>query len=217
MRLSPASFPEIPTLLIFHLRMTGRLLVNADEPGRHCRAIFNLRHPDGEEGRLLFEDMRTFGKIMATTPQRLAAWDFWTKLGPEPLEMEPDALLPRLKGKRPIKSVLLDQETIAGIGNIYADESLFRAGINPLRPADQLNAAESRTLMLAIQEILKTAIQKGGSTIRDYVDGQGKSGGFQNSFAVYGRGSKTCVNCGTPLQKLKIGGRATVFCPACQE
>lgn len=217
LRLRPVDAARGPSLLIFHLRMTGRLLVNPPAAGRHCRCVFNLRHPGGAGGQLVFDDVRTFGKIMATTPERLAAWDFWARLGPEPLEMDPDALLPRLKGCRPIKSALLDQETIAGVGNIYADESLFRAAISPGRPAGSIEAAESRLLMASIQEILKTAIEKGGSSIRDYVDAQGKSGGFQNSFAVYGRGGLPCVKCGSQLQKIKIAGRSTVFCPFCQK
>lgn len=217
LKLNPSGLPTAPSLLLFHLRMTGRLLVNTEGQGSHCRCLFNLRVPGGRESQLFFDDTRTFGKIMAATPESLAAWGFWSKLGPEPLEMDPDALFPRLKGKRPIKSALLDQETIAGIGNIYADESLFRAKINPLRPAGELEASESRALMLAIQEILKMAIDKGGSSIRDYVDARGKSGGFQNSFAVYGRGGQPCARCGASLQKLKIGGRATVFCPVCQK
>ena len=137
-------------------------------------------------------------------------------LGPEPLEMKADDLSARLSGKRPIKTALMDQKVIAGIGNIYADESLFAAGISPLREAGSLSGAESRRLLSVIQAVLRRSISQCGSSIRDYRDADGNAGAFQNTFKVYGKGGQACSKCGHILQKTRLGGRATVYCPSCQ-
>lgn len=206
-------------ILLFHLRMTGKLLTGelSDSPGKYARCVFKMENPEKRVFNLIFEDMRTFGKIIAGTREKLLDWPYWQSLGPEPLEMRVDDLYSRLKGGRPIKTALLDQQVLAGIGNIYADESLFRARINPLRRAGEITKDESSNLMEAIQFILKKAIAKGGSSIRDYVDANGKKGNFQNSFSVYGRGGHNCIHCGNILKKIQIGGRATVYCPVCQK
>ena len=112
--------------------------------------------------------------------------------------------------------MLLDQKAIAGIGNIYADESLFQAGLDPRRKAAGLSPAQSRCLLAALQDVLRRSIAQCGSSIRDYRDANGDVGAFQNSFAVYGRGGAPCVRCGRPLKKIRVAGRATVFCPHCQ-
>lgn len=207
-----------PHALIAHLRMTGRILTlpaNA-ELGRHTRCIFELRTAAGKKGQLFFDDTRAFGQLLAATPEILQKWPFWRDLGPEPLEMDAAELAPRLKGSRPLKTALMDQKVIAGIGNIYADESLFRAGLLPTRESGSLNAAEVETLLAAIQAILKQSISQCGSSIRDYRDADGNAGAFQNTFRVYGRGGKNCKNCGAPLRKIRLAGRATVFCGNCQ-
>ena len=115
------------------------------------------------------------------------------------------------------KAALLDQKVLAGIGNIYADESLFRAGIDPRRPAGELSEAEAERLRCALQEVLRESIAQCGSSIRDYRDANGNVGAFQNTFFVYGRGGQLCRRCGTELEKGRIAGRATVFCPQCQK
>lgn len=213
-----AKASQKPDLLVSHLRMTGRMLAKAanEEPGKHTRCFFDLEAPDGARARLFFDDIRTFGKIMATTPELLAAWPFWRDLGPEPLEMDARELCARLKGGRPIKQALLDQTVLAGIGNIYADESLFLAGVSPLRPANSLGEEETGRLLDSIQAVLRLSIEQCGSSIRDYRDANGDAGAFQNSFNVYGRGGELCKKCGKPLIKCKVGGRATVYCSGCQ-
>lgn len=208
----------IPTNMIIHLRMTGRVFTNAanSDLGKHTRCVWDMIKPDFSPFQLFFDDTRTFGKILLANQDVLERWDFWRSLGPEPLEVEEPEFLSRLKGSRPIKTTLLDQSVIAGIGNIYADEALFKAGIDPRRPAASLTPLEGSSLLCAIKEILLLAIEKKGSSIRDYRDADGKSGSFQNSFSVYGRAGKECRLCGTELLKDRLGGRATVFCPHCQ-
>lgn len=210
---------KVDKKLIFHLRMTGRLHTKNPpfEPDKHTRCIFNMQKPDGSDFGLLFDDVRTFGKIMLADPEILKNWDFWQNLGPEPLEITPEEFAPLLNNKRPIKSVIMDQSVIAGIGNIYADESLFAAGINPERTASSLSNEESSRLLLALQKILRESIAQCGSSIRDYRDANGNVGAFQNSFSVYGKAGEPCRICAHPLQRTRINGRATTFCPNCQK
>ncbi|WP_300717591.1 bifunctional DNA-formamidopyrimidine glycosylase/DNA-(apurinic or apyrimidinic site) lyase [uncultured Desulfovibrio sp.] len=207
-----------PSLLAVHLRMTGRFMVHAEgsAPLRHTRIIFHLRRPDGTGAQLFFDDVRAFGLVFIATPELLDGWDFWRSLGPEPLEMRPADLGPRLRGRRAVKALLLDQTVLAGVGNIYADESLFRAGIDPRRPAQSLTAAEAESLCLALQDVLRESIAQCGSSIRDYRDANGDVGAFQNSFFVYGRGGQACRRCGGRLEKHRVAGRGTVICPHCQ-
>lgn len=139
------------------------------------------------------------------------------KLGPEPLEMSADEFVRRLRGRRQVKTMLLDQTVIAGIGNIYADESLFRAGIHPAAPADRLGDERKRKLFDALQYVLRLSIRECGSSIRNYRDAEGNAGAFQNSFAVYGRAGEKCVRCGSVLKKITIGGRTSTFCEKCQK
>lgn len=205
--------------MIVHLRMTGRILTCEanTEIGRHTRCVWNMRKPDSSPFQLFFDDTRTFGKIFIATEKLLTGWNFWRTLGPEPLELDPENFIPRLSGKRPIKTSLLDQSIIAGIGNIYADEALYASGIDPRRPSSSLTPDECGVLLGEIKKILTVAIANKGSSIRDYRDADGKAGKFQESFAVYGRGDKPCRRCGTVLLKARLGGRATVFCPHCQK
>lgn len=208
-----------PQMLVAHLRMTGRIFTASAnrELGRHTRCIFGLRSPQGEEKQLFFDDTRAFGQLLAATPEILAQWQFWCALGPEPLEISSSILAERLRGRRPLKTALMDQSVIAGIGNIYADESLFRAGLSPLREAGSLNDREIARLLDALQAILRLSISQCGSSIRDYRDADGNAGAFQNTFRVYGRGGKQCHNCGRELTKVKLSGRATVYCETCQK
>lgn len=217
-----AGGPERPDQLVVHLRMTGRLMPHpaGTPPHAHTRCLFHLEGPQGPSV-LFFDDVRAFGLLFAATDALLAAWPFWRELGPEPLAVPPDALArqlaPRFAGRRgAVKSLLLDQGVLAGIGNIYADEALFRAGIDPRRPAQTLDDQALLRLCRALQEVLRLSIAQCGSSIRDYRDANGNVGAFQNSFAVYGRGEEPCHTCGRPLEKARIAGRATVFCPHCQ-
>lgn len=212
-----------PSCLVVHLRMTGRLMPHPSgtPPHAHTRCLFHLNGPQGESV-LFFDDVRAFGVLFAATDALLEAWPFWRELGPEPLAVPPDALArqlgPRFAGRRgAVKSLLLDQRVLAGIGNIYADEALFRAGIDPRRAAGTLDNAALLRLCRALQEVLRLSIAQCGSSIRDYRDADGNVGAFQNSFTVYGRGEQPCRACGGPLEKARVAGRATVFCPHCQQ
>lgn len=207
-----------PDVMIVHLRMTGRIFTQSAnaELGRHTRCAWSMRRPDGSPFQLYFDDARTFGKILVSGRERLLEWKFWRELGPEPLELSAEGFLPRLDSRRAIKACLLDQSVIAGIGNIYADEALFAAGINPSRPAASLSAAEASRLLSSIKNIISLAIESKGSSIRDYRDADGNAGAFQNNFYAYGRAGKECRKCGALLEKARIGGRTTAWCPNCQ-
>ena len=201
------------TGLGFHLKMTGRLFAYpaGTPPEKHTRLLFDL--DDGS--RLFFDDARKFGYVRVLSPSSVACWPFWNGLGPEPLEMDADAFAARFAGRRgKIKALLLDQSVLAGCGNIYADESLFRAGIRP--DAQLVSADRLKRLHAALREVLLESIDACGSSIRDYRTARGDAGAFQNAFRVYGRSGEACLECGTPLESCRIAGRATVFCPNCQ-
>ncbi len=209
--------------LVVHLRMTGRLMtwpVDA-APGPYTRCVFDLACPGkGPEGasRLFFDDVRAFGQVLACAPDTLRQWPFWRELGPEPLEMEEMDFAARLVGKNAaLKAVLLDQKVVAGVGNIYADESLFAARLDPRRKASTLTEAQCARLLRCLRDVLRRSIEQCGSSIRDYRDADGNVGAFQNSFAVYGRGGQPCRSCGRRLRKLRVAGRTTVCCSHCQK
>src|SRR5579862_789286 len=186
-------------VLAVHLGMPGRLLVSG-EPGPHTHAIFTL-----EDGRLLYDDPRQFGKI-EWNPKRVA------RLGPEPLEIPLEEFRQRLQRRARIKPLLLNQAFLAGLGNIYADESLFAAGIHPLASAARLSAPRAARLHQAIRDILSEAIAMGGSSISDYVDAEGRRGWFQVRHRVYGREGEPCSGCGAPVRKIVVAQRGTHFC-----
>jgi formamidopyrimidine-DNA glycosylase len=192
--------------LTIHLGMTGRLSI-AGEPGEHTRGLFQLDH-----GVLLYHDPRQFGRIewSAGEPPRVRA------LGPEPLEISEEDFRARLRRRARIKALLLDQTFLAGIGNIYADEILHAAGIHPLAIAARLRPQRAARLHRAIREILTLAIERGGSSISDYVDALGERGWFQLEHRVYGREGEPCRTCGTPVKKILVAQRGTHFCPRCQ-
>jgi formamidopyrimidine-DNA glycosylase len=200
--------------LAFHLKMTGRVVHGPMRPAeRHDRTRFIL-----DDGSLLcFADMRRFGYVRAFGPGELEMWDFLRRVGPEPLETAPAVLAGRVLS-RPgrIKALLLDQAVVAGVGNIYADESLHRAGIHPQTRGNRLGRAGAERLFLHLQDVLRQAIAENGSSIRDYVNASGDAGAFQNSFAVYGRKGCPCAACGAILAALKVAGRTSTFCPRCQ-
>ncbi len=194
-----------------HLRMTGKLLrrLGADDR-RHLRAAFSFA--DGS--RLYFVDARKFGRIRLW-PCRAAACP---GLGPEPLRPQAvAAVLRRLKTKRPLKGVLLDQAVLAGIGNIYADEALFAARLHPLRPASGLSGKEILRLSRCLPRILCAAIRRNGTTLRNYRTLADEEGRNQAKLFVYGRANEPCLVCGAAIEKMRIGGRSTHFCPHCQK
>ncbi len=209
--------PDAILGLAFHLRMTGRLQVRPRgeaRPGAHTRLILHL-----DDGcALFFDDTRKFGRVRAISPATLAAWPFWQHLGPEPLLVgEADFIRAFQSRAGSIKALLLDQRVLAGVGNIYADESLFRAGLHPAAPARGLGPGRLALLRRCLVDVLEESIAACGSSIRDYRDANGDAGAFQNDFRVYGRAGQACRNCGAPLAKAKIAGRSTVFCPVCQQ
>jgi formamidopyrimidine-DNA glycosylase len=191
-------------ILSIHLGMTGRLLVSG-KAGEHTHGVFTL-----DDGQLLYDDPRQFGKI-EWNPKRVAA------LGPEPLEIGFEEFRARLRRRARIKPLLLNQAFLAGLGNIYVDESLFASGIHPLASAARLSAPRAAKLHQAIREILTEAIAAGGSSISDYVDAEGRKGWFQVKHRVYGREGEACTVCGTAVRKIVVVQRGTHFCPVCQK
>ncbi|WP_243544782.1 bifunctional DNA-formamidopyrimidine glycosylase/DNA-(apurinic or apyrimidinic site) lyase [Pseudodesulfovibrio tunisiensis] len=201
-------------VLGFHLRMTGRIVHGPARAATSHDRIF-LCLDDGS--RLMFSDARKFGYVRAFGPGELESWDFLQRLGPEPLETPARELARRVASRKAgIKGLLLNQSVVAGVGNIYADESLFRAGIHPEAKADRLGMDRLERLFSELQGVLRQAIAENGSSIRDYVNADGDAGAFQNSFRVYGRKGCPCTCCNTPLQARTVAGRTSTFCPHCQ-
>ena len=193
---------------IVHLGMTGRMLVcNPDQAlEKHTHAVAKLA--SGRE--LRFVDPRRFG--------RLSVAHGFEAAGSEPLEVELDAFIHLFHGRKtPIKSALLNQKLLRGVGNIYADESLFRSGVRPRRRAVSLTRKELVLLYAAVQEVLKEAIALGGSSVSDYVDADGEEGFFQLQHRVYGREGEPCLVCKTPIKRVVIAGRSSHYCPNCQK
>ncbi len=198
-----------------HLRMTGELtIVDAGTPhAPHLHLTFTLSC----ERELRFRDIRKFGRIRLLDPAGLAELD--RSLGPEPLGkgLTSNRFATMLQRRRAIKPLLLDQTFIAGIGNIYADEALFAAGIHPLRSAAALDEGEAQALLDAIQRVLSGAIQRNGTTIRDYRNGLGQPGTNQGHLRIYGRQpGDPCPRCGGPVLRIVVAQRGTKLCPACQ-
>ena len=217
-KLADAHFQDFGWLGV-HLRMTGQLLWldNSAPLQKHTRIRLFL----GEQQELRFVDTRTFGKMWWVPPEQKkeAVITGLQKIGPEPFDSKfsPSYLQDKLrKTKRPIKTVLLDQRIVAGIGNIYADETLFKSGIAPDTIAQDLNLEQIKTLHRAIIEVLNTAIDKGGTTFSDFLNLLGVNGNYGGVAWVYGRGGEPCRVCGTVIEKMKLGGRSTHFCPQCQ-
>jgi formamidopyrimidine-DNA glycosylase len=208
LRLDTGSF------LVVHLRMTGALLHRASDapPDRFLRIVLVL--DDGME--LRFTDIRKFGGIWLVDDLSDASS---TGLGPEPLSegFTVDVLTQALKGRKtPVKSVLLDQSRIAGIGNIYADEACYAAGIDPRRLAGKVSKLRVVKLHRAIQDVLLFGVESRGASFRDYHDVEGQSGNMQMHVKVFRRTGKPCYVCGSIIQRVKIGGRSTHYCPKCQ-
>lgn len=232
--------------LLIHLRMTGQLIWwddAADEacddeatagevmpsfagghpsenfvsklPNRQTRAILHLTR-----GTLFFNDQRKFGFIKCLSTEEVERDAFVRKLAPEPWKMTAEELHERFMRHKnsAIKSVILDQTVVCGLGNIYADESLWRAGIHPERKAGSVSLEEAEVLLAMMREVMEQSIGAGGSTIRNYVKADGTRGNYLDKFAkVYGREGQDCVRCGAKLMKTKVGGRGTRYCPECQK
>lgn len=200
--------------LALHLRMSGGLLHRppGTAPEAYLRAA--LRLDDGSE--LRFTDVRKFGRLWHVPEVGLLV----DGLGPEPLaeDFTVGALAAVLSGRRaPVKSVLLDQRALAGVGNVYADEALFAAGIDPRRPAHGLSPQERKRLHAALRAVLGAAIENGGTSLRDYRGLEGETGRHQHELRVYGRAEQPCSRCGTPVRRVVLAGRGTHFCPGCQK
>ena len=205
-------------VLIIHLRMTGRLFYRAVGSEENFAARMILQFEDGDA--LEYSDARTLGTLYLMKESETNRIHGLTTLGPEPLSDDFTVeylhnILVKRKGK--IKSVLLDQSLIGGLGNIYVDESLARAGIRPERQACSLDDEEVETLFSAINQVIAQGIENGGTTLRDYRDAEGQSGKFQEALAVYGRKGLPCPCCGSPVVRIEVGGRGTHFCPVCQK
>ncbi|MEE8389946.1 MAG: bifunctional DNA-formamidopyrimidine glycosylase/DNA-(apurinic or apyrimidinic site) lyase [Anaerolineae bacterium] len=201
--------------LLVHLRMSGRLILASGKSpdDRHLRVLFSL---DGERW-LCFFDQRKFGRLVLTSDPQKVLGD----LGPEPLADDFTAarleeMLAHRRGR--VKPLLLNQRFLAGLGNIYADEALWRAGVHPLRRADTLTSVEVRRLYQAICSVLRTAIDSGGTTLADlaYQQPDGRSGEFGDLLAVYGRAGQPCPRCGRGIERITVAQRGTHYCPHCQ-
>lgn len=203
--------------LVVHLGMTGqwRYVEAATPEPDHLHAVFDL-----DDGRQLrYRDVRRFGRLLLGTERELLAARAMPRLGPEPVDSSFRAadFYRRLNRRRaPIKALLLDQAVVAGVGNIYADEALFRARIRPDRPAGTLSRRAAGRLRLSLDEVLSEGIANRGSSVDSYRDAWGELGGEQERLQVYGRAGQPCLRCGRPLALIRLAGRSTVFCRRCQ-
>ncbi len=208
--------------LLCHLGMTGQLFICTSAEAQrllradpHVHLALALRDATGERRSVVFRDVRKFGKVQwlapGVDPERLA------KMGPDALRITPRALHAALALRGvPIKTALLDQSVLAGVGNIYADEALFLAALHPLRPARTLSLAECEALVRSLRRVLRAAIRAGGSTISDFRGADGAPGSYQDDHRVYGRPGLPCPTCSAPIARIVLAQRSTHFCPRCQ-
>lgn len=204
------------TALLAHLRMEGKYFLRdeGEERGKHDILLFHLAGGKA----LVYQDVRKFGTLEARKEEEL--WDRppLSLLGPEPWDADPGEIYRKMhRSKKPVKELLMDQRILAGIGNIYADESLFEAKVHPLRPGLTITEEETNLLLKAASSIMKEAIERGGSTIKSYHPEKGVDGRMQLFLKAYGHGNEPCPRCGFPLRRLEVGGRGTTFCPLCQK
>jgi formamidopyrimidine-DNA glycosylase len=200
--------------LIFHLGMSGRWRIDPDEIGAHDHFLLET-----EEGRrLALNDPRRFGSVDLVPTDEIGGYEAFVRMGPEPLgdDFTAATLLAALRGRAaPIKAMLLDQRVVAGLGNIYVCEALHMAGISPSRAAGRISLMRLERLVAAIKQVLLSAIEAGGSTLRDYARPDGELGYFSKQFLVYGREGEACT-CGAPVRRRAESGRSTFFCARCQ-
>ena len=200
-----------PAYLMLHLRMTGQIFLRDDyQPDKHVHAVF-----DFEGLSVHYRDVRKFGRFtLVDDPRRPTAI---AHVGPDMLTVRFAEWHERIAGRRaPIKALLLDQGIAAGLGNIYVDEALFRAGIHPLTPASSLDGDQLRALLRHAKAVLRLAIRHGGTTFLDFTNFHGKPGNFRRKLRVYGRSGESCRDCGATLERLRVAGRSSHFCPVCQ-
>lgn len=208
---------DVNQKLIVHLRMTGALIAQPSSSEAPAYAKIKFTLTDGVT--MWFTDIRTFGTLYLVTDNDVYI-DGYETLGPEPLSagFTAEYLTPlAARSRKAVKTFILDQRVIAGLGNIYADECLALSGILPMRAANTLTEAEVEALCHAINEVIAQGIRNKGTTFRDYKDGEGNKGTNQNYLLVYGRGGEPCRKCGAPLASAKVGGRGTVYCEHCQK
>ncbi len=198
--------------LLFHLGMSGRWGIDPPEIDKHDHLLIET-----DEGvTLALNDPRRFGSVDLVATDQLEQWSGFVGLGPEPFDLTPAELARRLAGRSAaVKLLLLDQRIVAGLGNIYVCEALYRAGISPNRAGGKIGKARLQRLVPAIHAVLDEAIEAGGSTLRDYAQPDGNLGYFSKSFAVYDRAGATCA-CGGEVKRFAQGGRSTWYCPRCQ-
>ena len=204
-------------VLISHLRMEGKYFYYPDQVPERKHAHVFIHFEDG--GTLVYEDVRKFGTMELLAPELLDAYFVSKKLGPEPTEQDFDLEIFRgflKKSKKPIKSHLLDQTLVAGLGNIYVDEVLWRAKVHPASPSQSLTRAEATAIHDQTIAVLGQAVEKGGSTIRTYTNAFGEDGTMQNFHQVYDKAGQACSRCGSIIEKIQLGGRGTHVCPKCQ-
>ena len=201
--------------MVCHLMMTGRMILDSEHglKKRYLRFFIEF-----ERSRLDYFDVRKFGRISFLKEENVKNHPRLKKLGREPFSINSEQFARIVKKRsKAIKLILLDQEIICGLGNIYADESLFDAGIRPTLRPDRISVSRLKHLHKSIKKILKKAIRKRGSSVDDYIDGFGRAGRFQNMLSVYGRTGKACKKCQTLIKRMVLGGRSTHFCPKCQK
>ena len=204
-------------VLISHLRMEGKYFYYPDEIPERKHAHILVHFEDGTT--LVYEDVRKFGTMELLAPELLDSYFISKKLGPEPTDQDFDLgrfKLALKKSKKPIKSHLLDQTLVAGLGNIYVDEVLWRAKVHPSRHSNILTAQEARKAHDETIKVLGQAVEKGGSTIRSYTNAFGEDGTMQEFHQVYDKAGQACSRCGSTIEKIQLGGRGTYFCPKCQ-
>lgn len=232
--------------IAIHIKMTGQLIykgskapketkvseekVGGELPNKHTHVIFKLKNQNPKvkssiqnskatDAVLYYNDIRQFGWIKILKTNDIASLPFFKELGPEPFkDLTLPVFLTIIKGakKSPIKPLLMDQKKIAGIGNIYANDALYRSQIHPKRQAAFLTDIEIKKLFAAIEEVMKKGLEAGGASEWQYVNALGQTGNYQNFFQVYNQDKKTCRRCGVVIEKIQFGGRGTFFCPVCQ-
>lgn len=200
--------------LIFRLGMTGQVTMQPLdvplEPHTHVRMLFQ-----GGKEELRFRDVRRFGRLRCLTREEFEA--LFESLGPDAQQATEEEFLRAMRGRRgAIKSWLLNQQGVSGLGNIYADEALFEAGIHPLAQPGRVSTASAHRLYRAVQKVLKRAVNLQGTTFRDYIDIEGRPGNFHQRLRVYQKTGKPCPRCGTPIRRIVVAGRSSHFCPHCQ-